>query len=81
MNFRKIIRPILAVMVLTLLIYIKFQEGNETTLFDYTIDVAIVIILLAYAEEILLLLVSSPCLILEKLKKFMRYSPALKLKK
>lgn len=66
----KIVKPTLAVIALTILVYIKFQKWNETNFLDYALDLAIVIILLSFAGEILLLLAYSPFYIIEKLKNY-----------
>jgi len=70
MSNKNLTRPILASIVLFVLLYIKIQKVYETSLMDYVLDAAIVILLLGYAEEIVLLLVYSPFIIIEKFKNF-----------
>ncbi len=64
----KIVKPTLAAIALTILVYIKFQKWDETNFLDYVVDLGIVILLLSFAGEILLLLAYSPFFIVEKLK-------------
>ncbi len=69
MKNKKTFTTILAIITLSVILYLKLAQGFTNKFFEYGNDTLIVILLLAFAERILLLTFLTPIALYQKLTK------------